>query len=212
MSYDGQPDVTFYVFDNADPSCRHIPYEERYQGLVEKYFDDPDDFPRIRIVDQLQVNNETELLEFETKCLVQGYEGIMVRCPKALYKYGRSTPREQIIFKLKRFTDSEAEVIGMVELNSNQNEKTTDELGRSKRSHEKAGLVPMGIMGALVVRDIKTGVEFEVGSGFTAEQRDWWWKMGLSNRANGTIITYKHFEVGVKDKPRFPVFMRIRKD
>jgi DNA ligase 1 len=212
MSQDGEPDVTYYIFDNADTKEAQKRYYERYRDVYNSVAHDPENFPRVKVLEQVMVYNETELLAFETKCLGHGFEGIMVRSPEARYKWGRSTPREQIIYKLKRFTDSDAEVIGMVELNSNQNEQTTDELGRSKRSHEKAGLVPMGTMGALIVRDTVTGVEFEVGSGFTAEQRQWWWNLGLGNRANGMIITYKHFEIGVKDKPRFPVFLRIRND
>jgi len=212
MSFDGSPDVTYYIFDNADINERVKQYHTRYTDIYNSVMHDEDNFPRVKVLEQTLVHNKEQLLAFEAECLERGFEGIMVRSPTAHYKWGRSSPTEGIIFKLKRFTDSEAEVLGMAELNSNQNEKTTDELGRSKRSHEKAGLVPMGTMGALIVKDCKTGVEFEIGSGFTAEERQWWWKMGLSNRANGTIVTYKHFEIGVLDKPRFPVFLRIRND
>jgi DNA ligase-1 len=208
MSQDGHPDVTYYIFDNASPDIRTNPYHSRYNNILKIVESDPDDFPRVKVLEQSEVHNEAELLAFETICLEAGFEGIMVRSMTGWYKWGRSSPTEGIIFKVKRFTDSEAEVIGMVELNSNQNEKTTNELGLSKRSHEKAGLVPMGTMGALIVRDCKTGVEFEIGSGFTADQRQWWW----DNKPVGLIVTYKHFEIGVKDKPRFPVFLRIRND
>jgi DNA ligase 1 len=212
MSHDGKPDVTYYVFDNANPTYRGCAYHNRYIDIYNAVAHDQDEFPRVKVLEQFRVGNKTELLAYEDACLQAGFEGIMVRGIFAHYKWGRSTPREQIIFKLKRFTDSEAEVIGMVELNSNQNEQTTDELGRAKRSHEKAGLVPMGTMGALIVKDCKTGVEFEVGSGFTADQRQWWWDNMDVVAYQKHIITYKHFEVGVKDKPRFPVFLRIRTD
>jgi DNA ligase 1 len=210
MSQDGKPDVTYYIFDNADPNERVKPYYERQRDIYNSVAHDEDNFPRVRVLEQSMVNNEAELLAFETICLEAGFEGIMIRSLNGHYKWGRSSPTEGIIFKLKRFTDSEAEVIGMVELNSNQNEQTKDELGRSKRSHEKAGLVPMGTMGALIVRDCKTGVKFEIGSGFTSDQRDWWWGKGAE--CVGIIVTYKHFEIGVKNKPRFPTFVRIRKD
>lgn len=209
MSQDGNPDVTYYIFDNADPAEVKKTYYNRQLDIYNSVANDEDNFPRVKVLEQTMVFSQVELLAFETKCLERGFEGIMVRSPNAHYKWGRSTPREQIIFKLKRFTDSEAEVIGMVELNSNQNEKTTNELGLSKRSHEKAGLVPMDTMGALMVRDIITGVEFEVGSGFTAADRVWWW---TRREYKGTIITYKHFEIGVKTRPRFPVYKGIRKD
>lgn len=212
MSQDGHPDVTYYIFDNADPDVRTKPYYERQRDLYNSVANDEDNFPRVKVLEQTVINNEVELLAFEAGCLALGFEGIMIRSMNGWYKWGRSSPTEGIIFKVKRFTDSEAEVIGMVELNSNQNEQTKDELGRSKRSHEKAGLVPMGTMGALIVRDCKTKVEFEIGSGFTADQRQWWWDNMDVVAHMPHIVTYKHFEIGVKDKPRFPVFLRIRND
>ena len=61
-------------------------------------------------------------------------------------------------------------------------------------------------MGAITVRDLKTGVEFEIGSGFTAEQRlDFW-----ANKYIGEIVKYSYFEVGAKDKPRFPTYLGFR--
>lgn len=208
MSYDGNPDVTYYIFDNADPSMKNEKYESRYQNIVERFYDDPDDYPRICVVEQVLINSEADLEMYETQCLARGYEGIMVRSLHGTYKYGRSTEREQTLLKVKRFTDGEAKIVGVVELRSNQNELVKDELGRSKRSHEIAGLIPMGTMGALVVQDLVTGVEFEIGSGFTAVQRQQYWDN--STDVIGVIVKYKHFEIGVKDRPRFPVYIGTR--
>lgn len=107
------------------------------------------------------------------------------------------------MLKVKRFEDSEAEVLGTVEEMFNGNEAQRDELGRTKRSKAKAGLVGKGTMGALKVRDLKTKVEFEIGTGFTADDRARQWPTGL-------IVRYKFFAVGVKDKPRHPVYLGER--
>lgn len=107
------------------------------------------------------------------------------------------------MLKLKRFEDSEAEVLGIEEEMHNANTAETNELGRTKRSTAKAGLVGKGTMGALIVRDVKTGVEFNIGSGFTAHDRTEAWKPG-------ELVKYKFFPVGVKDKPRHPVFLGRR--
>ena len=53
----------------------------------------------------------------------------MMRNPIAPYKQGRGTFREGIIYKLKRFEDSEAVIIGFVEQMTNQNVLEKDELG-----------------------------------------------------------------------------------
>ena len=58
------------------------------------------------------------------------------------------------------------------------------------------------------VKDIHTGVEFSIGSGFTEEQRREIWNKQVE--LIGSIVKYKYFEVGVKDKPRFPIFLGFR--
>jgi DNA ligase-1 len=61
-------------------------------------------------------------------------------------------------------------------------------------------------MGALVVRDLATGVIFSIGSGFDDALRFTYW---LSPPI-GQIVKYKYFPSGSKDKPRFPIFLGIR--
>src|SRR5690606_27777905 len=113
---------------------------------------------------------------------------------------GRSTAREGHLLKLKRFTDGEAVVIGFEELMHNANEATKDELGYTKRSTHADGKVPMGTLGALKVRDLTTGIEFSIGTGYTAAQRRKLWD--ARDTLVGKVVKYKHFEGGVKDAPR----------
>jgi DNA ligase-1 len=128
------------------------------------------------------------------------------------YKLGRSTLKQGWLLKIKRFLDGEAEVIGFTEQLSNTNEKEINELGLSKRSSKKAGMVPAGRLGEFKVRELKTGVEFEVGTGLglTLEMRQQIW----DNQASylGKIIKYKHQPSGAKEngKPRFPVWLGFR--
>jgi DNA ligase-1 len=68
----------------------------------------------------------------------------------------------------------------------------------------------MGTLGALKVRDVTTGIEFNIGTGYTAAQRAELWAMWLAGTLAGKIAKYKHFEVGVKEAPRFPVFLGFR--
>jgi len=66
----------------------------------------------------------------------------------------------------------------------------------------------MDTLGTLLVRDVHTGVEFGIGSGFTAEDRQRFWNN--KQKVIGTIVKYKYFPTGSKDKPRFPVFLSFR--
>jgi DNA ligase-1 len=194
----GEPDMKFHVFDRWERQGTFLDWLHSTKLAAKA---------PVCYVPQYRVENATELLALEEKVLDEGYEGLILRSPTGLYKFGRSTLREQGMLKLKRFTDGEAVVIGVEEELHNANKAKRNELGRTARSSAKAGLVPTGRMGALQVRDMRTGVEFSIGTGFDSEDREAKWPLG-------GIVKYKSFQVGVKDKPRFPVFLgrRMKED
>ena len=88
----------------------------------------------------------------------------------------------------------------------NANEAFGNELGRTARSSAKAGLVPKGTLGGFEVRDLKTGVNFSIGAGFTAAERKQFW----DNAPIGQTVKYKYFPSGSKDKPRHPIYLGMR--
>lgn len=203
MSAEGRPHFLFYVFDVWDTPT--VPYNERrrYESEVED-----NQLGRLVFLYQYRCLNEQEVLFYEQWFTEQGYEGVMIRDPNGLYKYGRSTVKEGYLLKLKRFEDSEAEIIGLEELMHNGNTLEQDNLGHAKRSSHKAGLHRGGTLGALRVRDIHTGVEFAIGTGFSASQREDYWAQG--DKLLGQIARYKYLSVGVKKAPRHPVFLGFR--
>jgi len=170
------------------------------------------DYERIIPVPHCLIDNEKELLRMEEDMLNLGYEDLMVRDPKGEYKMGRSTVNEGGLLKVKRKLQSEATVIGFEEQMHNANEAKLDNLGNTERSSHQANMIPMGVLGALVVKDIKTGVSFNVGTGFTAEDRTGIWKQ--RDTLLYKIISYEYLPIGVKDKPRHPVFLgwRMKED
>lgn len=198
MTIDGPDTATFHIFDvHNEPD---VAYTVRATCPAVQ--------ERVTPVPQSYVGNEETLLQAEAALVAFGFEGAMIRKPDGLYKYGRSTTNEGWLLKLKRFEDSEAVVIGMEELMQNNNPATRSELGLTKRASDQENKVGLGTMGALIVRDLKSGVDFNVGTGFTAADRVWWWSRGYHERAD--IIKYKYFPVGVKDKPRHPVYIGLR--
>ena len=202
MSEDGEPKFVFAVFDIT--VLGNHPFYERFE-LVDKAVENTS---KCIIVPHVTINNLQELNAFEADCLEKGYEGVMIRDPNGQYKHGRSSTKEGILLKLKRFSDSEAEILGVEELMHNANDATTNELGRTKRSSHKENMEPMGTLGALKVKDIKSGVEFNIGTGFDQETRQKLWDR--RKKIIGKIVKYKYFEIGVKDAPRFPVFLGLR--
>lgn len=204
MSINGQPDVRFYVFDLWD--CPHLPYSERLRLLTERVTALSD--PRVVLVGSRVINTHAELEDYENYLLDFGYEGVILRHPEGEYKYGRSTLSQAWMLKLKRFEDSEAEIVGFVEGMTNGNLATVDARGLTTRSSHKDNMIPSGTLGALKVRDIHTGWAFEIGTGFTQAQASEIWE----NRSQyvGKLVKYQFFRPGMKDLPRFPSYKGLR--
>ena len=202
---EGQPDFTYYVFDFWDKPG--VKYSAR---IAELEFFAHRLHPRIKYLPSRLLDDASDVRAFEQESLNLGYEGIILRSPNGLYKYGRTTMNEGNAYKLKRFMDSEAYIIGCIPKYHNDNEVFTNELGRSARSKKAEGLVQLDTMGALVLRDPSNNREFQCGSGFSDADREWWFKNWASEVAKKTMVTYKSFPVGVVDKPRHPIFKGIR--
>jgi len=205
MSIDGEPDVKWFIFDKWDEPG---PYRERAQvARLAATVNAQAGIPMLWVPHR-RIDNLNELKAFEEDSVNLGYEGIMLRDPNGPYKQNRSTLKEGYLLKVKRFSDGEAVVLDTIEQMHNDNEATTDERGFTKRSSHQENKTAAGILGALRVRDLVTGVEFDCGTGFTAEQRRNLWEG--RKYLIGKIVKYKHFTVGVKDKPRFPTFVAFR--
>lgn len=182
MSKEGTPDFTYMVFDYMiEPD---EPYYKRMRRLAS--------IPETKHIKYLlpkEVHNEKQLLDFEEKALKNNYEGVMWRSPTGPYLFGRSSFRDQYLLKLKRFDDEEAVVVGFKE--------EIDIHGRRKDT-----------LGGLVVKDLKSGVKFHVGSGLdkTLKQKIW----DNKEKYLGKILTYKSQKHGAKTAPRFPTFVKFR--
>ena len=210
MSREGAPNFTFCVFDKWDariPSFQDRLTEARMQ--IERV-----GTARVVSLGYQVLHCEDDLLSYEAAQLDVGYEGVILRSHNGAYKHGRSTVREGGLLKLKRFQDSEAEVLEVIEEQFNGNEAQRDNLGRTKRSSAKAGKVGKGRAGALRVRDIHHGWEFEIGTGMNDTDKAEWWawwvwwgeKRGYADR----LVKYKYFPVGMQDRPRHPVYLSWR--
>lgn len=194
--------VTFHVFDWVPAAAQIGGFFARYKDLT-KFLRGK---PGLHLVPHQIINSKTELLAYEAGALSQGFEGVMVRKMHGPYKYGRSTNKEGYLLKLKRFHDGEAVVLDVTHLRRNSNDAIVNGLGYKERSTKKEGMQATEMLGSMTVKDTKTGIVFDVGSGFTEEERIMWW----IDKPVGKTIKYKSQQAGAKDKPRFPVFMGFR--
>lgn len=207
MSKDSPYCPTFHVFDYF--SMPDAPFITRHTKVIEtaKMFC-PAKGVGLSVVPHNRIDSVSVLELYENAVLGMGYEGVMLRDINGPYKYGQATLKQGWLLKLKRFTDGEAEIIGLKEQMHNNNVAFTDELGQTKRSTHAENMIPTGVLGTFVVRDLETGVEFEIGTGFDAAERDQFWRMGDS--LIGSFVKYKHFAYGQDKRPRHPVFLGFR--
>ena len=203
MSIEGEPDFKVWLFDYLDPNQDEIlPYYLRILNFPT--------FPnngQYILLSGTTIKNQEELDTYEGICLEEGYEGIMLRDPMGTYKFGRSTVRDNILLKVKRFLDDEAVVIGFKEKMHNVNEAQKDAFGRTKRSSSMAGLIGANTTGAIIAEN-KEGKVIEVGSGLNDLMRDEIWNN--KEKYLGRLVKYKYFPQGVKDLPRHSVFLGFR--
>ncbi len=194
-SKDGEPHFVFHTFDHVEvPSDS---YSLRHARIVAG-----------APVNGRRIDDLEELLVYEGELVSAGWEGAILRA-EAPYKYGRSTLKEGILLKMKRFHDSEAVIIGFEEQTTNTNEQTRDERGYAKRSTAKAGKIPAGTIGAFVC-EWPSGVKFNVGARavLTDEQRLEIWNNRDAHL--GKTVTFKYQRVGPKGAPLLPVFRAFR--
>ena len=209
--------VTLYVFDRVVPD---MSFDERWQKNkqpaegVYKYKTKGGIIPIvIQWVPQVLVHTVEELQEWEERFYDAGWEGIMIRGALSKpYKNGRATLNSQELMKYKRFKEDEGVIIGFEEQETNTNEKTLDAFGRSKRSSSKAGKVPNGLAGKLIVSTPRftKPVKIGTGIGLTKELRKHMWEN--QDQYIGRTITFWHQMGSDYEKARFPSFKGFRDD
>lgn len=204
MSEGGEPDVTFHVFDLW--SMPTFDYEYRQRELQEILLDEDEEHHSVVYTMIHKCKNKEDLLFYLQHEQDVGGEGLIGRNPKGIYKYGRSTPKEQLSIKFKFFKTEEFEVVGFTERMHNSNEQKRDELGYAERSSAKDGMIPTDTLGSLILKYKET--TFNCGTGFNDEQRKEIWNN--KNKYLGKLASIRYMEVGAKDKPRVPSFIWFR--
>lgn len=206
MTRDDDRCFSVWVFDHwRDPETSFIHRTEAAETLVHTLR--RQGLLKVNYVEHKALRSPEEVLAYEQEALEAGYEGVILRDPQGIYKFGRSTLKQQGMIKMKRFSDDEAQIIGFEALERNTNPQTKDHFGLAKRSHHKAGKIADQLLGKLLVRSERFG-EFAIGSGFDIDTRTQIWFDQASYL--GKVVTFKYQAHGSKDKPRTPIFKGMR--
>lgn len=140
--------------------------------------------PSIKVAPFWLCESLDEITSVYDKIIEQGYEGIIVRHCDAPYERKRST----FVMKFKPKKEDEYKILGCVEEISQDG-------------------TPKGRLGSLVC-DSGDGLSFNVGTGFSADQRASLWEIRGMLPGMVCKIKYQHLTTGRK-VPRFPVFVEL---
>ena len=92
--------LEFHVFDYFDVNRPDLPFAERQKVLGVK---------TPIVVDTFLVAKKSEIPEYHTQFIEQGYEGIMIRESTSIYEIGK---RSNYLLKFKEFQTEEYEIVG----------------------------------------------------------------------------------------------------
>lgn len=218
-AYDGCPKFHVMIFDYVPMGAETtMSFMERFTILQMLKL------PQFAIViSQRPIATREEALSFHKANIENGYEGTIFRRPSSPYRFGKLTRNLGYVLKLKEEDSSEAYVVDFVELQHNDNEATTDELGYTKRSTHQANkrggetlgaficsfkqAFPLDVMNVQGMSDLEFSKSeyFKVGTGvLTATEKAMIWNDREKYRFR--IINFKHQKAGEKEKPRFGRF------
>ena len=210
MKADNDDEFCVYLFDRYIPD---MPWIIRYMNICEHVFGVPNVevlhhyFVRDKDYYPIEDTDRVDLDMFEQEVLAKGGEGVIVRDAFGKYKLGRSATKNPELQKVKRFDDEQFTVVGYEQFETNQNELERDERGYAKRSTSKDGKVLVEQLGSLVCV-LPDGRTFNVGSGFTLQQRkDLWENRGM---LAGKLAKVQYFGYSPDGIPLLPVFLDFR--
>jgi len=156
------------------PSLKDLPFEERISKLQQLF--PPNKYSHIQVVEHTLCEGQNHLRDRLKQTENSSGEGLMLRKPKSLYISSRSSS----LLKVKSYDDTEATVLAHTP-------------GKGKYE---------GVTGALLV-ELENNIKFEVGTGFTDEQRK-------NPPPIGSVITFRYQGLTRTGKPRFARFLRMK--
>lgn len=168
--------LEYHIYDL--PSKSKKSFKERFVDANRSNFSG-----RLKIVPTFEVKSFDNIFEKEVEALEDGYEGLMFRNAEGIYKFKH---RSSDLLKIKRFTDSEFEIIG-----------SKDGTGREE--------------GLIIFRcKNEAGKEFDVRPAGSMEERAKMWQK--KDSFVGKLLKVKYQEFTDDGLPRFPVGLHIREE
>ena len=179
---DNTTGIEYHIYDLPNMQNKAMPFADRF-STVQRARLAHSDAACLVVVETPEIATEAELMTYEDKCCNMGYEGIMARNAHSKYLFGY---RSKDLLKVKRFLDSEYEIVGFTHGTAIEEEC------------------------CIFVCKIPTGETFSIRPVGTHEERKVMYKNGESYI--GKLLTVKYQELSNDGVPRFPVGLHVRED
>lgn len=178
--------VEFHLFDVFRPGGEFadLTFRERFDSWLTRLFMAVSPNGLIKPVETLTVNSKEEAMEYYSRCMENGYEGIMFRNPYGIYTPGN---RSKDLQKYKEFIDEEFVITG---------------------AQEGSGKDAGTIIFECRTGDRENTIFFDVRPRGTHEQRSQWWQD--RDQLIGKKLTVRYQNLTDDGVPRFPVGIGIR--
>lgn len=205
MTIEGEPEFSVFVFDIMSDEQFSTRYYNLYRHFSENYdLNETRETPKVLgIADKTDmvcnkyafgtmydnlwlVKHRVVITDEEIANALNEYkdsEGVILRDPDSLYY--------DTIWKIKHKLDSDAKIIKVLQL-----KRKTGELAEQ--------------MGSLLVSDVVSGKQFNIGTGFTKSQRIQIWD--TRDDLIGQFLKYEYDSLSSHGIPRFPRFAGIRSE
>lgn len=219
---EGEPETSLWCFDYVTPDTVNLTWLERQKLLLEKVcqlralgYED------IGYVEPVKIHSMEEYINARNHFMSLGYEGVIIRDPNSKHKEGRSSGVRADLWRWKPWTTTEIVVTQLGEEQKNNNKAKTNLLGRSERSMHKDNLEGKQTLGFIVgtllepLKDFAgeviapSGTEITIATGsLTEKECKYYWDN--PDELLGQIVEFEYFSYGLKEKPRYAQFKRLR--
>lgn len=142
------------------------------------------EFKNVKYLENVVAFSREEIITYRDKCIAEGFEGCMIKAVAGSYDFKRS----KSVLKFKEFHTGDFRIKVAIE-------------GTGKYE---------GMLGAVKVE--APGVDSEIGTGFTDDERADLWVEWLAGRLTGQIIEALYQEITSEGALRFSSFLRMRPD
>ena len=205
-------DVQYHIFDIMSENEWNCESEQTFVYRYLNYKSTLAGFEHVRLVEQWHIIDAGEAETFFNEQIELGQEGMILRSPNAKYKHGRTTIRQDGMWKFKEFLTHDAIIVG-IEQGERMREgivRTLDGQGKLERTYRQDDYELVDMVGAFWVE--QDGLRFKVKPG---KGHDNSWKRDVWNNREsllGKHLEYKFMPHGTMDKPRIGNLVRLRPD